>query len=53
MRRKGKYEGAEKFVTKIKKIQKEVKAVLGKAQAEMKKYADRRGQKLMSIKLET
>ena len=42
MRRKGKYEGAEKFVTKIKKIQKEVKAVLGKAQAEMKKYADRK-----------
>jgi len=42
MRRKGKYEGAEKFVTKIKKIQKEVKAVLGKAQAEMKKYVDRK-----------
>ena len=32
MRRKGKYEGAEKFVTKIKEIQKEAKAALGKAQ---------------------
>ena len=42
MRKKGKYEGAEKFVTKMKEIQKEVKAVLGKAQEEMKKYADRK-----------
>jgi len=42
MRRKGKYEGAEKFVTKIKEIQKEAKAVLGKVQEEMKKYADRK-----------
>jgi len=32
MRRKGKYKGAEKFVTKIKEIQKEAKAALGKAQ---------------------
>ena len=42
MRKKGKYEGAEKFVTKMKEIQKEVKAALGKAQEEMKKYADRK-----------
>jgi len=42
MRRKGKYEGAEKFVTKIKEIQKEAKAVLGKVQEEMKKYADKK-----------
>jgi len=42
MRRKGKYEGAEKFVTKIKEIQKEAKAALGKAQEKMKKYADRK-----------
>ena len=42
MRKKGKYEGAKKFVTKIKEIQKEVKAALGKAQEEMKKYADRK-----------
>jgi len=30
-RRKGKYEGAEKFVTKMKEIQEKAKAVLGKA----------------------
>ena len=42
MRRKGKYEGAEKFVMKMKKIQEEAKAVLGKAQKEMKKYTDRK-----------
>jgi len=42
MRRKGKYEGAEKFMTKMKEIQEEAKAALGKAQEEMKKYADRK-----------
>jgi len=41
-RKKTKYEGTEKFVEKMKKIQKEAKAVLGKAQADMKKYADRK-----------
>jgi len=41
-RKKGKYEGAEKFVEKIKKIQEEVKAVLGKVQEDMRKYADRK-----------
>ena len=42
MRRKGKYEGAEKFIIKMKEIQEEAKTVLGKAQEEMKKYADRK-----------
>ena len=42
MKRKGKYEGAEKFITKIKEIQEEAKAALGKAQEEMKKYTDRK-----------
>ena len=42
MRKKKKYKGAEKFVTKIKKIQKEAKVVLRKMQEEMKKYADRK-----------
>jgi len=41
-RRKGKYEGTEKFVTKIKEIQEEAKAALGKAQKEMKKYVNRK-----------
>ena len=42
IRRKGKYKGAEKFVTKMKKIQEEAKAVLGKVQEEIKKYVDRK-----------
>jgi len=42
MRKKGKYKGAEKFVTKMKEIQEEAKAALGKAQEEMKKYINRK-----------
>jgi len=41
-RRKGKYETAGKFVEKMKKIQEEAKAVLGKAQEKMKKFANRK-----------
>jgi len=35
-RKKGKYEGVEKFIKKIKEIQEEAKAVLGKALKEAK-----------------
>ena len=42
IRKKGKYEGAEKFVAKIKEIQKEAKVVLRKAQGKTKKYADKK-----------
>ena len=45
MRRKGKYQGAEKFVIKIKEIQKEAKVVLEKVQEEMKKYTNRKREK--------
>ena len=41
VRRKGKYKGAEKFVTKMKEIQGEVKAALEKVQ-EIKRYTDRK-----------
>jgi len=41
-RRKGKFEAAEKFVERMKKIQKETKAALGKVQEEIKKYANRK-----------
>jgi len=41
-RKKGKYAGAEKFIKKMKEIQEEAKAVLGKAQENMKKYADKK-----------
>jgi len=42
IRRKGKYEGVEKFVIKMKEVQEKAKAVLGKVQKEIKKYADRK-----------
>ena len=41
-KKKGKYVGAKKFVEKMKEIQEEAKAALGKAQEDIKKYADRR-----------
>jgi len=41
-RKKEKYEGAEKFIEKIKEIQEETKAVLGKAQEDIRKYAYRK-----------
>jgi len=41
-RRKRKYEAVGKFVKRMKKIQKEAKAVLGKVQEEIKKFANRR-----------
>jgi len=41
-RRMGKYEAAGKFIEKMKKIQKEAKAALEKAQEEMKRFGDRR-----------
>jgi len=41
-RKKRKYVGAEKFIEKIKEIQEEAKAALGKAQEDMRKYADRK-----------
>jgi len=52
MRRKGKYKGVEKFVTKMKEIQKEAKAALGKVQEEMKKYADRKRGEVNKYKVE-
>ena len=42
MRKREKYEGVEKFIAKIKEIQGEAKAALGKAQEEMRKYVDRK-----------
>jgi len=42
VRKKRKYKGAEKFVVKMKEIQEEAKAALGKAQEEIKKYANRK-----------
>ena len=41
-RRGRRFEAAEEFVERIKQVQEEVKAALGKAQEEMRKYADRK-----------
>jgi len=51
-RKKGKYQGAEKFIEKMKEIQEEAKAALGKAREEMKKYADRRRGEVDNYKVE-
>ena len=41
MRKKGKYERAEKFAEKMRNMQEEIKAALQKVQEDMKWYADR------------
>ena len=42
VRRKEKYERVEKFVIKMREVQKEAKVALGKAQEKIKKYIDRK-----------
>jgi len=51
-RKKGKYEGAEKFIEKIKEIQEEAKAALSKAQEEIKRYTDRKRAEVDDYKVE-
>jgi len=50
-RKKRKYAEAEKFVEKMKEIQEEAKVALGKAQEDMKKYADRRRSEVVEYKV--
>jgi len=42
---------AEKFVEKMKKIQKEIRAVLEKTQKEMKRYVDKKQGKVKEYKI--
>ena len=51
VRKKGKYKGAEKFIVKMKEIQEEAKAALGKVQKEIKKYANRKRAKVNEYKV--
>jgi len=51
-RRKRKYKAAGKFVERMKKIQEKAKAVLGRAQEEMKKFANRRQREKEEYKVE-
>jgi len=41
LRKKGRYEGAEKFVKKMEEVQREAKTALVKAQEDMRRYVDR------------
>jgi len=50
-RKKRKYEGAKKFIEKMKEIQKEARAALGKAQEEIKKYADKKRREVDDYKV--
>jgi len=52
-RKKGKYQGAEKFIEKMKEIQEEeAKVALGRTQEEMKKYVDRKKGEVDDYKVE-
>ena len=42
MRKKGRFEKAEKFAERMKEVQREAKAALAKVQEDIKKYADRK-----------
>jgi len=50
-RKKRKYEGAKKFIEKMREIQEKARAVLGKAQEEMKKYTDRKRREVDNYKV--
>ena len=41
LRKKGRFEGAERFTKRMQEVQRETKAVLTKAQEDMRRYADR------------
>ena len=41
LRKKGKFKGTEKFTKRIKEVQEEAKAALGKAQEDIRRYVDR------------
>jgi len=51
LRKKGRFEEAEKFAKRMKKVQREAKAVLAKVQKDMRKYADRHRVEAMEYKV--
>jgi len=51
MRKKRRFERAEKFVEQIKEVQGEAKAALAKAQEDIKKYADRHRSEVVEYKV--
>jgi len=51
LRKKGKFEGAERFAKRMEKVQSEAKAALTKAQKEMRRYADRKRREAVEYKV--
>ena len=51
LRKKGRFEGAEKFAKRMEKVQGEAKAALAKAQEEMRQYADRKKREAVEYKV--
>jgi len=51
LRKKGKFEGAEKFAKRMKEGQEEAKAALGKAQEDMRRYTDRHRREAVGYKV--
>ena len=51
MRKKGRFEKAEKFAERMKEVQGEAKAALAKAQEDMKMYADRHRSEAVEYKM--
>ena len=46
MRKKGKFEKVEDFITRMKEVHKEAEVALKRSQEEMRKYADRKRSKV-------
>jgi len=51
MRKKGRFEKAEKFVERMKEVQGEAKAALAKAQEDIKRYADKHRSEAVEYKV--
>jgi len=51
LRKKGKFEGVEKFTKRMKKVQEEAKAALGKVQEDMRRYANRHRSEVVGYKI--
>jgi len=51
-RKKGNYEGAKKFIEKMKEIQEKAKVVLGKVQKEIKRCVDRKRTEVDNYKVD-
>jgi len=51
LKKKGKYEGAERFAERIKNVQEKAQVALQKAQEDMKQYADRKREEVKKYRV--